>query len=229
MKARPQKRIILVLLIFVTTWLVPMVATSASTTKHSEGVTFRAVLCFAPLRATPSFSTLAALPDCKTAFRLTVKNLGVNPNNSVQGFAMKTVTPDPRFREFPNSSSAVHSLTSDLLLSRINGTGPERFVLGPARVTSSSIKSAKAVKQSLGQWVVTYQLTKAGAVAMNAFLKSQFHAFIAIVANGQVFSAPIIQPTRSHFTSFGRSGEVSGNFTKRQAQLLARQMLTANS
>ncbi len=204
-----------------------MVGTSAST-KHSEGVTFRAVLCFAPLQATPSFSKSAALPSCTGSYRLTAKNLGVNPDHSAQGFTVKSIAPDPRFRKFPDSTAAVYSLSSNLLLPRINAVGTERFVLGPALVTSSSIKSAKAVK-SLGQWVVTYQLTKAGTVAMNALLKSQFHAYIAIVANGQVFSAPIIQPSQSRFTSFASAGEVSGKFTKRQAELLARQMLTPNS
>ena len=229
MGARQRSKIVTVCLLFLTTWLVPMVATSASTTEHSKGVTFRAVLCFAPLPpATPLFSQSAALPECKPSNRLTAKNLGVNPNDSAKGFKMKTIKPDPRFRKFPDSSRAVQSLTSDLLLSGIKGFGAERFVLGPARVTSSSIKSAKAVKRS-GQWVVTYQLTPAGSAAFDAFAKSQFHALIAIVANGEVYSAPIMQPTQTHFTSFAGSGEVSGNFTKSQARSLAQQMLTTNS
>ncbi len=206
-----------------------MVATSASTTKPFDGVTFRAVLCFAPLPpATHTFSKAAALPDCRPVYRLTAQNLGVHPNNSAAGFKSKTVKPDPRFRNFPDSSNAVHSLTSYLLLSGINGTGTERYALGPARVTSSSIKSAKAVKQS-GQWFVKYQLTPAGSAAFDALAKSQFHALIAIVANGEVYSAPIMQPTQTHFTSFGGSGEVSGNFTKSQARTLAKEMLTPNS
>jgi hypothetical protein len=216
-------------LIFLTTLLVPTVATSASTAKPSAGVTFRAVLCFAPLApAKPPFSKSAALPECRPKYRLTAKNLGVNPNNSASGFTAKNVKPDPRFQNFPDSSSAVHRLTSDLLLSGVMGNRSQRFVLGPARLTSSSIKSAKAVKQS-GQWVVTYQLTAAGGVAFDTFAKSQFHTFIAIVANGEVYSAPLMQPNQSHFSSFAGRGEVTGNFTKSQAQTLAQQMLTPNS
>jgi hypothetical protein len=218
-----------VCLIFFTAWLVPAAAASASTKKPLAGVTFRAVLCFAPLAPTTHlFSKSAALPECRPKFRLTAKNLGVNPDNSASGFKANTIEPDLRFRNFPDSSSAVHTFTSDLLLSGLNGHRNERFVLGPARVTSSSIESAKAVKQS-GEWVVTYKLTSAGSSAFGALAKSQFHAYIAIVANGEVYSAPLVQPTSSHFISFGSSGEVAGSFTKSQAQALAKQMVTPNS
>jgi hypothetical protein len=216
-------------MIALATWLVPTVATSASPTKPSNGVTFRAVLCFAPLPpAKGLFSKSAALPECRAKYRLTAKNLGVVPNGSAAGFKMKTVKPDPRFRDFPDSSSAVNSLTSDLLLTGVEGLQTERFVLGPARVTSSSIESAKAVKQN-GQWVVTYKLTSAGATAFDALAKSQFHALIAIVANGEVYSAPVMQPSLTHFVTFAGSGEVAGNLTKSQALSLAQQMRTPNS
>lgn len=215
-------------MIALATLLGPTVATSASV-KPSSGVTFRAVLCFAPLSpAKGLFSKSAALPECRSKYRLTAKNLGVDPNGSAAGFTMKTVKPDPRFRDFPDSANAVNSLASDLLLSGIQGHQTERFVLGPARVTSSSIKSAKAVKQN-GQWVVTYTLTPAGATAFDALAKSQFHALIAIVANGEVYSAPVMQPSLTHFVTFAGSGEVAGNLTKSQALSLAQQMRTPNS
>jgi preprotein translocase subunit SecD len=215
-------------LIILSTWLVPTAAASAATKGHSSGVTFRAVLCFAPLApAKPKFSQSAALPECRPKFRLTAQNLGVKPDNAAAGFTSKNVAPDSRFLEFPDSASTDSSLTSNELLPGIKGSRTERYVLGPARVTSSAIKSAKAVKQSLGQWVVTYQLTTAGNVAFNALAKSQFHALVAIVANGEVYSAPLMQPTQTHFTTFGGSGEISGSFTEAQAKYLAQQMVAS--
>ena len=84
------------------------------------------------------------------------------------------------------------------------------------------------MKQS-GQWVVTYVLTSKGSARFDALAKSQFHAYIAIVASGEVYSAPLMQPTSRHFSSFAGRGEVSGGFTKSQAQALAQQMVTPNS
>jgi preprotein translocase subunit SecD len=97
----------------------------------------------------------------------------------------------------------------------------ERLVLGPAELTSSAIKSATAVKIS-GEWVVNFRLTSKGSAAWNAFAKRQFHAMIAIVANGEVYTAPLIQPASTRFTSFGGTGEISGRFTKADAVDLAK-------
>jgi preprotein translocase subunit SecD len=228
MGASRRSKTAVVCLVFLATWLAPTAATSASS-KASEGVTFRAVLCFAANPSKPAFSKAAALPVCQLPYQLTSKNLSVDPDNSPAGFKVRPVSPDPRFRRFQDSSSAAKSLTSNLLLSGITGSQSKRFMLGPARLTSSAIKSAKAVRLSLGQWVVTYQLTKAGGVAWNAFAKRQFHEFIAIVANGEVYSAPLIEPTHTHFTSFADSGEVSGAFTRAQAAYLAQQMHPSRS
>jgi len=49
------------------------------------------------------------------------------------------------------------------------------------------------------------------------------------VANGEVYSAPLMQPTQTHFSTFARSGEISGSFTKAQAQYLAQQMVATKS
>ena len=122
--------------------MVPIVA-SASTSSAPGDVTFRAILCFAPLApAKPRFSKSAALPDCRPSYRLTAKNLGVDPNNSAQGFKMKTVKPDPRFLNFPDSTSVAHSSTSILLLSGLKGSAAMRYVLGPARLTSSTVPAS---------------------------------------------------------------------------------------
>lgn len=99
----------------------------------------------------------------------------------------------------------------------------ERYVLGPVQMTSSAIKSAKVEKLS-GQWTVTYTLTASGGVIWNAFVRQQFHEFIAIVANGEVYSDPIILPDSPAFVSFQGSGLITGNFTRAEARKLASQI-----
>jgi preprotein translocase subunit SecD len=204
---------------FAPTW-----SDSASAAYSSTDVTFRAVLCFAPnLMRKSAFPAAAALPVCRPKFRLTAENLAVTPSNSASGFTSKTVKKDPRFLDFRNTASAKILLNSDVLLPGIKGySSTERFVLGPAVLTSLSIKSAKAEKQHLGQWVVVYRFTPSGSAAWNKFAKKQFHAYIAVVANGEVYSAPLIQPTLTKFASFGASGEISGSFTKTEAIDLAK-------
>ncbi|HEY5262926.1 MAG TPA: hypothetical protein VIJ08_01520 [Acidimicrobiales bacterium] len=199
---------------------------SATATSSSNGFSFRAVLCFAPpLSKKTEFPLASAFPTCTSKFELTAKNLGVDPNNSAAGFKSNTVAPDPRFLRFRSTPNPSIASAADVLLPGINAKAKsERFVLGPARLTRSDFKSATAVKLNLGQWVVNYRLTPAGSKVWNAFAKRQFHAMIAVVANGQVYSAPLIQPANTHFYSFHGTGEISGAFTKTDAVDLAKWM-----
>jgi preprotein translocase subunit SecD len=139
----------------------------------------------------------------------------------------KKIEPDPLYKDTPNTPSSDNQPTSNVLLPGLPGAmgskSIERYVLGPAQMTGSSIQSASVEKLS-GQWAVSYQLTPSGGVAWNSFAKRQFHALIAIVANGEVYSAPIIQPDSATFNSFGRSGLITGNFTKTEARYLANLM-----
>lgn len=202
----------------------PVVA-MASSTKSADDVSFRAVLCFAPAltnkqSSPPSGQRTVTIPSCAPAYRLTAKNLDVNVNVG----AGKTIGPDPVYRDAPNTSSANDRLDSEVLFPGLPGASDaestERYVLGPAQMTSSSIQSAR-VERLYGQWAVSYQLRTSGGVVWNSFAKRQFHALIAIVANGVVYSAPLIQPNSDTFTSFGRSGTITGNFTKAEAGILA--------
>lgn len=209
-----------------TTLLVPTFSASATSTGSSNGFSFRAVLCFAPpLSKKTEFPLASAFPTCTSKFELTAKNLGVDPNNSAAGFKSNTVAPDPRFLRFQSTPHPSIASKADVLLPVIHAKAKsERFVLGPAQLTRSDFKSATAVKLNLGEWVVNYRLTTAGSKAWDAFAKKQFHAIVAVVANGQVFSAPLIQPANTHFYSFNGTGEISGAFTKADAVDLAKWM-----
>ena len=55
--------------------------------------------------------------------------------------------------------------------------------------------------------------------------EENFHQLLGIELDGVVYSAPIIQPTQSTFTSFQGQGEISGgNLTQADAQNLAQAM-----
>ena len=43
--------------------------------------------------------------------------------------------------------------------------------------------------------------------------EENFHQLLAIELDGEVYSAPIIQPTQSTFSSFDGKGEISGSLT----------------
>jgi preprotein translocase subunit SecD len=54
--------------------------------------------------------------------------------------------------------------------------------------------------------------------------QENFHQLLGIELDGDVYSAPIIQPTQAGFTSFAGRGEISGNLTQSDAQNLAQAM-----
>jgi hypothetical protein len=194
-------------------------AAMASAAQTHKDVTFRAVLCFAPLfAAAASTTSIVTSAKCAPKYRLTAKNLDVNASVGTS----KTIKPDPVFRDVPDSARTVTS--SNGVFPGIAGVeSHQRYVLGPVEMTSSGIKSAK-VEYLSGQWSVSYTLTPSGGVTWNSFVKRQFHEVIAVVANGQVYSDPIILPDTSTFVSFGDSGLISGNLTKAEARQLASQM-----
>lgn len=105
------------------------------------------------------------------------------------------------------------------------GRGELRCVLGPAQMTGRSIASAKATQNQIGAWVVDYTMAgAAGSALWDKVAEENFHQLLGIEFDGEVYSAPIIQPDQSTFSSFDGKGEISGELTKSKAQQLARWM-----
>jgi hypothetical protein len=207
----------------VASWLVPFVASSASKSANHSNVTFRAVLCFAPLHPAAQSSEATIFPKCAAPYRLTPTHLGVPPGGAPSGFEPKSVPPDPDFQNIPNSSAFAASSKSDVVLPGIAGAGfNDRFVLGPARMTGSSIEWARTQKQA-GRWVVLYQLTVPGNNKLLAFLKGEFHEMVAVVANDQVYTAWVPYSESSHFF-VGDYVNSTGYLSKSQADELAKEM-----
>jgi preprotein translocase subunit SecD len=198
---------------------------------------FRPVLCFAYPQGVPKGSKATSLPRgyetipaCTASSELSQANLDVTPNNSSQGYSSNNVAPDSQYIDYPSTSVDKPGYeTSTVLLPGLaasgSANGGERYVLGPAQMTGHSIASASATQDQTGQWVVDYSLAgSAGSALWDKVAQENFHQLLGIELDGVVYSAPIIQPSQSSFTSFDGKGEISGSLTQADAQNLAQAM-----
>jgi hypothetical protein len=202
------------------------VGPSVGVTATSSGtVYFRPVRCVAPpYRATTTAS--AAAPTCSAASQLTQQNLGIA--SSARGFRTGSVPADASLANVPSTTLQQDKPTSTVLLPGLatkgNTSGPPRYILGPAEMSTRSIASAVAQRGPDGQWVVHFSTTTAGAALWDKLAHENFHQLIAIDFNGVVYSAPLMQPAQAHFSSFDGQGDVSGNLTGAEASHLAAAM-----
>ena len=186
---------------------------------------FRPALCGAPAFSGKSSKTAkpstAPLPSCTPSSQLTAANLGVRPTSGTT-FHENTVPVDQALAAYPRTSPTKDAKGKTVLLPSINGAGQySRYLLGPSPLTGHAVASALAQQTQLGRWVVNYTLTSKGSPAWDALAKANFHQIVAIELDGQVYSAPIIQPSQSTFSSFGGKGEISGHLTQAEAKQLA--------
>jgi len=186
---------------------------------------FRPALCGAPAflgkGAKGVKPASAPLPSCTPSTTLTAANLRVTPTSGTT-FTDNHVAPDAALADYPSTAPTKDAKTKTVLLPAINGAGSySRYLLGPAKLTGHAIARAQAEQTQLGKWVVAYTLTSQGTPAWEKLAQASFHAIVAIELDGQVYSAPIIQPSQSAFSSFHGKGEISGNLSETQAKKLA--------
>jgi preprotein translocase subunit SecD len=185
---------------------------------------FRPALCYAPplTVAKGKKPSTGPLPTCTAATQLTATNLQVTPNsNNVNGYTQNTnIAEDPSFETYRSTPPTNDSKNATVLLPGTAAEGTGRYVLGPAQMTGTAVKSASAQLNN-GQWAVNLVLTGAGSTTWDTLAKAQFHAIIGIDLDGQVISAPITQPTQAAFTPFNGQVQISGSFTEDQAKTLA--------
>ncbi|HEX2192105.1 MAG TPA: protein translocase subunit SecD [Acidimicrobiales bacterium] len=93
-----------------------------------------------------------------------------------------------------------------------------RYQLGPAEVRGQAISSSRAqVEPTTGAWTVNFELTGDGTRDWNAMAAKVGRGNrIAIDLDGVVRSAPSLEQTE-----FQGSGQITGNFTEREAKDLA--------
>lgn len=197
-------------------------------TISSGAFSIRPVLCYAPplSLAAGQAPTTGALPTCASSSQLTATNLGVAPDpNNVNGYRSNSSVPvDPQFATYPSTAQSNDNVNDNVLLpASASNQGTERYVLGPAGITRSAIKSARAQLVN-NQWAVNIILTDEGAVQWDTLAQQQFHAIIGVDVGGKVVSAPITEPSQPSFSSFNGQIQVSGSFTEQQAKALAAQL-----
>ena len=199
---------------------------AVSSTAVARGtVYFRPVLCFAPPYDSANLANSAAVPACNAASQLSSQNLNVQRDNAPLGYTSNNVPVDTALAGVSSSKPSNDTPTSTVLLPGLSGKGQpsnaERFLLGPAEMSSRAVASAVAEQNKTGQWVVSYTTTSAGSVVWDKAAHQNFHQLIGIELNGVVYSAPIIEPSQSSFSSFEGRGEIGGSLTRSDAFRLA--------
>lgn len=189
---------------------------------------FRPALCYAPpfsvAKGKPASS--GPLPPCSASSQLNAANIGVKVNSAnVNGYTsnLGNIPEDPQFTTYPSTLSSNDNKNATVILPGARALGSARYVLGPAGLTGTAVKSASAQLVN-GSWVVNITLTGPGSTAWDALSAKQFHAVIGIDLDGQVLSAPITQPSQQSFTSFNGQVQISGGFTGTQAKTLATEL-----
>ena len=169
----------------------------------------------------------APLPTCAASTATTAANLDVSTSNP-NGNAVST---DEQFSLITNTTTEAKNYPNrTVLLPQIapNGTASTtapRYVMGPEQMTGHAIGSAQAQQDQTGAWVVNYTLAgSANSALWDKVAQENFHALLGIELDGNVYSAPLIQPGQATFSSFGGQGEISGNLTQANADQLAQAM-----
>ncbi len=190
----------------------------------------RPVLCGAPAyraQSTPlvsgTTSPAGSSSACEARYATTASNLDVN---TTTGQPSNTIGPDPIFASSPSTTAHDEEAASSALLPADPATGAQqypRFVLGAVQFNNSDVNAdiasvAAQFDQADHIWDVDITLTTSGAKVWNAVALLNFHSFIAAELDGEVLSAPLIEPNESTFSSFGVQMVITGNFTEKEAK-----------
>jgi SecDF, P1 head subdomain len=189
-------------------------------------VYFRPVLCLVPAYDAAARTSVILTPSsCSTASRLDVPALRVAPRESENGSSSHSVPPDVALAGVPSTTPSGETRSATVLLPGLSmppGSSTERYLLGPAEMTSAAVARASAAKNQTGAWVVDYTTTKRGAALLDKVAHANFHELLGIDLDGVVVSVAIMEPAQSSFTSLDGRGEISGNLDRSEAIELAR-------
>jgi preprotein translocase subunit SecD len=163
---------------------------------------FRPVLQVLPASETATPTTTPPTTTAETATTVASPPTTIAPNE------LKTTPPE---ENDPAKQVVLPERDSD-------GNVVARYQLGPAEVRGQAISDSKAqVDTTSGAWTVTFDLTGDGTRDWNAMAAKVGRGNrIAIDLDGVVRSAPSLEQTE-----FQGSGQITGNFTEREAKDLA--------
>ena len=200
--------VLLLLAVTACTATVPEPGTPAKEGSLTGKLTFRQVRGQAPASGPPSSSpvprTEAADPAVQTARQsadAAVRELALG--------ALDCAAPDPLAG---NDDPAAPLVTCD--------AGEFKYDLGPVFLDGDRVGAASAEADQTGAgFVVTVEFDAEGARTWSDFTTANVGGQVAILINGRVLSAPSIQ---SPIT--GGSAQISGRFTRDEADQLARHL-----
>src|SRR5579863_837109 len=173
----------------------------------------RPVLCGAPTYTPPAKGKAppaGPLPSCGQ-YATTAANLAVNTST---GQPANNIPANPVVAAYPSTTD---DNPNDVVLLPTDPTAGAqqypRFVLAKSSLPGSAIASASAVfDTTISAWAVSYTLK--AVTPWDDVAQANFHQYVAIDLDGQVESAPLIQPNQTSFSSFAGKGQISGNFTE---------------
>jgi hypothetical protein len=204
---------------------------ATSPANQVQSFQLRAVFCFAPRyspKVSPTSFSAVRLPACSPASLLTPANLRVRPARGLPGYRVATVPWDARLAAYPSTpqsrASSARTVLLDASSSSVGPPGP-RFLLGPVLLTGSSIASARVAEvgifNGVAAWVLKVTLTHGGSRRWDAASKVAFHTYVAVVVNGQVAEAALVEPQQASWASFKGQLTVSSGWTAAEVRSLA--------
>jgi preprotein translocase subunit SecD len=188
----------------------------------------------AELRFRPVLSPLPSVAEQEQAAATTT--------TTAPGATTSTTTPPPSTEEVETAiaacdTTALANATEIPTTSRANdkrdacvvlpnepgGRNASRYLLGKTGLTGKgTVATAKKEFVPNQGWTVKMDLTDSGSSKWDALAEAQFQKQVAIVLDGQVQSAPTIQPGETVFSSFDGTAVISGDFTEGEADNLAK-------
>lgn len=189
----------------------------------AQQLTLRPVLCDVPAYDPNAPRSGALGPNsCGSRYALTASNLDIRADPSIPpGYSARNIAPDPTLRGDASTPVKLSDKGGTVLLP---GPGGIRYLLGPLglRLSPHSVVSRVTLERgSGGTWFVLVTLTSSGAMTLDSVMKPVFHRYVAIVLDGEVLEAPVVQPTSISYQSFGGDILIGFNFTKQQAEKVA--------
>jgi hypothetical protein len=186
----------------------------------SPALLVRAVLCYSGPYAPASGST-SALPQSCDGTQYAIEP--VTPNPAGNGYSSSTPMNDPILAHYPSTTPTedlAHPARTALL--PLAGTSSVRVLVGPTQLRlTSSVASARAEKNRLGGWVVDIKLSSKSAAQWDALAFHFFHDILGVDLNGRIVTAPVIEPSQAHYTSFESKMELGGFQSKVSAEDVA--------
>lgn len=194
---------------------------AALTVPLARQVNLRPVVCDAPPARPGASATALTAGSCTPPYQLSAVNLAVAPAPGQRaGYAVNSIGPEPALGAVASTPPSRIAPDRPVLL---GGTGAGRYLLDPTvlRLSPTIVSHAAVAQAPTGYWVVDVTLTAAGSAQEDAVMRAYFHEQLAVVVDGRVVAAPLIQPAQAAFTSLGGSLVLSGSFTQSAARSIA--------